>query len=63
MNSRRASACVRGERGTVLIQVAVAMLALLGLCSFVFDYGIGRSGSQSAGSCWFTAFSNMAVIA
>lgn len=28
------------ERGTVLVQVAVAMLALLALSSFVFDYGV-----------------------
>ena len=30
----------RNERGAVLIQVAVALLALLALSSFVFDYGV-----------------------
>ena len=30
----------RGERGEVLIQVAVALLALLALSAFVFDYGV-----------------------
>lgn len=29
-----------GERGAVLIQVAVALLALLALSAFVFDYGV-----------------------
>jgi hypothetical protein len=29
-----------GERGTILVQVAVAMTALLGLSTFVFDYGV-----------------------
>ena len=31
---------VAGERGAVLIQVAVALLALLALSAFVFDYGV-----------------------
>ena len=41
----------RGERGAVLIQVAVAMLALLALSSFVFDYGVmwvSRGQAQNA---------------
>ena len=29
-----------GERGSILIQVAVALLALLALSSYVFDYGV-----------------------
>ncbi len=39
------------ERGAVLIQVAVAMLALLALSSFVFDYGVmwvSRGQAQNA---------------
>ena len=40
----------RNERGAVLIQVAVALLALLALSSFVFDYGVmwvqPRSGAE-----------------
>ena len=35
-----ASSRLGNERGTVLIQVALAMLALLALSSFVFDYGV-----------------------
>ena len=35
-----ASARLVDQRGAVLIQVAVAMLALLALASFVFDYGV-----------------------
>ena len=41
----------RDERGAVLIQVAVAMLALLALSSFVFDYGVmwvSRGQAQNA---------------
>ena len=34
------SGWTRNERGAVLIQVAVALLALLALSSFVFDYGV-----------------------
>jgi Flp pilus assembly protein TadG len=40
-----------GQRGSVLIQVAVAMLALLAICSFVFDYGVmwvSRGQAQTA---------------
>jgi len=42
MRSRRGGAFSRldDERGSVLIQVAVAMLALLALSAFVFDYGV-----------------------
>ena len=39
------------ERGAILIQVAVALLALLALSSFVFDYGVmwaSRSQAQNA---------------
>jgi hypothetical protein len=39
------------ERGSVLIQVAVAMLALLALSAFVFDYGVmwvSRGQAQNA---------------
>ena len=36
----RPSSRIAGERGAVLIQVAVAMLALLALSAFVFDYGV-----------------------
>jgi len=41
----------KGQRGSVLIQVAVAMLALLAICSFVFDYGVmwvSRGQAQTA---------------
>jgi Putative Flp pilus-assembly TadE/G-like len=40
-----------GERGAVLIQVAVALLALLALSAFVFDYGVmwsSRAQAQNA---------------
>jgi Flp pilus assembly protein TadG len=41
MTSRAvASSRLDNQQGTVLIQVAVAMLALLALSSFVFDYGV-----------------------
>jgi Flp pilus assembly protein TadG len=41
MTSRTvASSRLDNQRGAVLIQVAVAMLALLALSSFVFDYGV-----------------------
>ncbi len=36
----RTTSGVAGERGAVLIQVAVALLALLALSAFVFDYGV-----------------------
>lgn len=42
---------VSNERGAVLIQVAVAMLALLALSGFVFDYGVmwvSRGQAQNA---------------
>ena len=42
---------VANERGTVLIQVAVALLALLALASFVFDWGVmlvSRGSAQNA---------------
>ena len=42
---------VASERGAVLIQVAVAMLALLALSAFVFDYGVmwaGRGQAQTS---------------
>ncbi len=42
---------IRNERGAVLIQVAVGMLALLALSSFVFDYGVmwvSRGQAQNA---------------
>jgi hypothetical protein len=41
----------RNEEGAVLIQVAVAMMALLALASFVFDYGVmwvSRGQAQNA---------------
>ena len=41
----------RNERGAVLIQVAIALLALLALSSFVFDYGVmwvSRGQAQNA---------------
>ncbi len=40
-----------GQRGSVLIQVAVAMLALLAMSAFVFDYGVmwvSRGQAQTA---------------
>lgn len=40
-----------GERGSVLVMVAVAMLALLALTAFVFDYGVmwsARGQAQNA---------------
>ena len=37
---RQRRSTVRNERGAVIIQVAVALLALLAICSFVFDYGV-----------------------
>ena len=41
MNTRAgASSRLDNQQGAVLIQVAVAMLALLALSSFVFDYGV-----------------------
>jgi Putative Flp pilus-assembly TadE/G-like len=46
-----ASSRNNGERGAVLIQVAVAMLALLAFSSFVFDYGVmwvSRRQAQNA---------------
>ena len=42
---------VRNARGAVLVQVAVALLALLALSSFVFDYGVmwvSRGQAQNA---------------
>src|SRR5262245_56166235 len=42
---------VDDERGAVLIQVAVSLLALLALSSFVFDYGVmwaSRGQAQTA---------------
>src|SRR6187401_1580138 len=39
MMARKTSG-VAGERGAVLIQVTVALLALLALSAFVFDYGV-----------------------
>ncbi len=42
---------ITNERGTVLVQVAVALLALLALSGFVFDYGVmwvSRSQAQNA---------------
>jgi hypothetical protein len=47
--SRRAR--LSADRGSVLIQVAVALLALLALCAFVFDYGVmwvSRGQAQNA---------------
>jgi hypothetical protein len=47
VHSRRRSQ----ERGTILVQVVVAMTALLGLSAFVFDYGIlwvSRGQAQNA---------------
>jgi Flp pilus assembly protein TadG len=41
MNAARpGQAGIRNQRGTVIIQVAVSLLALLALSSFVFDYGV-----------------------
>src|SRR5262245_6733762 len=42
---------VKNQRGAVLIQVAVAMIALLALCSFVIDTGVmwvSRGQAQTA---------------
>ena len=44
----RGSEGVTGERGAVLIQVAVALLALLALSAFVFDYGVMWSSRAQA---------------
>ena len=49
--STRRAARIRTERGAVLVQVAVALLALLALSSFVFDYGVmwvSRGQAQNA---------------
>jgi Flp pilus assembly protein TadG len=46
-----ASSRLENQRGAVLIQVAVAMLALLALTAFVFDYGVmwvSRGQAQNA---------------
>ena len=51
IRSRRSSSRLGNEQGAILIQVAVAMLALLALSSFVFDYGVmwvSRSQAQNA---------------
>lgn len=52
MSRRRvASSRLDNQHGAVLIQVAVAMLALLALSSFVFDYGVmwvSRGQAQNA---------------
>ena len=52
MTSRAGSSSrLHNQRGAVLIQVAVAMLALLALGAFVFDYGVmwvSRGQSQNA---------------
>jgi Flp pilus assembly protein TadG len=43
--------CLRNTRGAVLVQVAVALVALLALSSFVFDYGVmwvSRGQAQNA---------------
>jgi hypothetical protein len=40
MTGPAAASRLKNQHGTVLIQVAVAMLALLALSSFVFDYGV-----------------------
>ena len=45
------TSCVRNSQGAVLVQVAVALLALLALSSFVFDYGVmwvSRGQAQNA---------------
>ena len=34
------SMALKSERGTVLVQVAVSLLALLALSSFVIDHGV-----------------------
>lgn len=42
---------LKNERGAVIIQVAVALLALLAMCSLVFDYGamwVARGQAQNA---------------
>ena len=42
---------ITNERGAVLLQVAVALLALLALSGFVFDYGVmwvSRGQAQTA---------------
>lgn len=44
----RTSARFGNERGTVIIQVAVALLALLALSSFVFDYGVMWASRRQA---------------
>jgi Flp pilus assembly protein TadG len=51
MTRKRSLSRVDDQRGAVLIQVAVAMLALLALASFVFDYGVmwvSRGQAQNA---------------
>ena len=51
MTSRHVASSRNNERGAVLIQVAVALLALLALSSFVFDYGVmwvSRGQAQNA---------------
>jgi hypothetical protein len=51
MKPRLAGARIRNQRGAVLIQVAVALLALLALSAFVFDYGVmwvSRGQAQNA---------------
>lgn len=40
MNNHQLSSRLGNQRGAVLIQVAVALLALLALSAFVFDYGV-----------------------
>ena len=49
--SRVSSSRIGNQQGAVLIQVAVAMLALLAFSAFVFDYGVmwvSRSQAQNA---------------
>ena len=44
----RKTSGVAGERGAVLIQVSVALLALLALSAFVFDYGVMWASRRQA---------------
>src|SRR5262249_23601368 len=48
---RASSRLAAGERGVVLIQVALASLVLFGICSLVVDYGVmwvARAQAQNA---------------
>jgi hypothetical protein len=46
--SRKRSSRLASQRGTVIVQVAVALLALLALSAFVFDYGVMWASRRQA---------------